>query len=296
VYERFDPARVSFLEVELKPVCDTLDLSHSIGIDKRAQTPPSLTLSVEPETFSIGDDSNEVLHNTVVVLPDLLSVAECESIILDTERIMCENVSRGVKTEKWALFSHFAPENQQIIENLLQKHVLEFIELRLPNVANSLFQHRCRPVSSDHPALHCVNTDKSTGTGTIARDIDEGRDARSSAPVPRGMPMSFYWDDPVVIKYIAGNRLAPHEDMRELTIVVPLNPTERFPLEGGGTRFWLEGTSPEDTDGNNGVLLTPPPGSGIVFNGDITHSGNSVHEGTRFVLMTSINMDMDSYD
>jgi len=113
----------------------------------------------------------------------------------------------------------------------------------------------------------------------------------------------YHWDDPVVIKYIAGNQLAPHEDMRELTIVVPLNPlgekddTAKFPLVGGGTRFWLEGTSPESATSDAGVSIKPSPGSGILFNGDITHSGNSVHQGTRFVLMTSICLDEDSdYD
>jgi hypothetical protein len=71
----------------------------------------------------------------------------------------------------------------------------------------------------------------------------------------------------------------------------PNHQIENFPLVGGGTCFWLEGTpgvTPENTDG---VLLKPPPGSGIIFNGDITHSGNSVDGGTRFVLMTSINLD-----
>jgi hypothetical protein len=192
-------------------------------------------------------------------MPGLLTEAECESIVLDTGRILRENGKRGVKTENWASFSSFTPECQEIIDRLLRQHVLTFIESRLPEVAERLFRRN-----------------------------SQSNAASSPASVPTGMPMSFYWDEPVAIKYIAGNRLAPHEDMRELTIVIPLNPMESFPLVGGGTRFWLAGTTP---DGENGVLVKPPPGSGIIFNGDITHSGNSVYEGTRYVLMTSINLD-----
>ena len=105
--------------------------------------------------------------------------------------------------------------------------------------------------------------------------------------------MEYYWDDPVVIKYKAGNKLAPHTDERDLTIVVPLNPLRDFPLDGGGTRFWIGGTTPELADDDSGVSLKPKCGSGILFNGNITHSGNSVERYSRFVLMTSITLDQD---
>ena len=150
------------------------------------------------------------------------------------------------------------------MDRLLRQHVLTFIKLRMPEVAQHLFG------CNSHSA---------------------------TAEMPTERPMDFYWDEPVVIKYIAGNTLAPHEDMRDLTIVVPLNPLESIPLVGGGTRFWPGGDAPEAGTANagskSGVLLKPPPGSGIIFNGDITHSGNSVYEGTRFVLMTSINLDSE---
>lgn len=235
-----------------------------------AGTPASGSVPVE--------DQAPLLHNTVVVLPGLLTEGECEAIVLETERILRENrASRGVKTEKWATFSRFDPECRRILDRLLREHVLAFIELRLPDVARRLF----RRGGADDAGSEVSDDD---GGRRCGRD-DGGK------PVPTGMPMDYYWDDPVVIKYTAGNRLAPHEDMRELTIVVPLNPLGGFPLEGGGTRFWPEGTAPEDAGSDAGVSVHPAPGSGIIFNGNITHSGNSVYGGTRFIMMTSINLD-----
>mmetsp|Transcript_55784 Transcript_55784/g.63112 ORF Transcript_55784/g.63112 Transcript_55784/m.63112 type:complete len:141 (-) Transcript_55784:17-439(-) len=93
----------------------------------------------------------------------------------------------------------------------------------------------------------------------------------------------------------------------------------------GGTKFWVEGTTPDnalekiqnvlcrnnniataddnDDDEDNddgGIEITPSLGSGILFNGEITHTGSEVVEGTRFVLMTSITLDTkedyDDYD
>ena len=57
--------------------------------------------------------------------------------------------------------------------------------------------------------------------------------------------------------------------------------------------FWLEETTPDLARAEDGVLLKPPAGWGIIFNGEITHSGESVEAGTRFVLMTSIVLDND---
>lgn len=229
----FDPATTKFFEVQLAPRYSLSSSMNTPAVESMPQPP--------------------LLHNTVVVLPDLLTKDECESIVRDTERNINEN--EGVKTEKWVMYHRLDSESQKTIDRLLTKHVIAFLELRLPHVAQRLFH---------------------------------GKNSKSE---PKGRSLNFYWDDPVIIKYLAGNRLAPHDDMRELTIVVPLNPLTAFPLDGGGTRFWLEGTCPDQALETDGVSISPSAGSGILFNGDITHSGNSVLQGTRFVLMTSINLD-----
>jgi len=215
-----------------------------------------------------SDLSTPLLHNTIVVLPNLISSTECELLVNEAERILRENKAsnvQGCRTESWSLYSRFDKDCQDVMDRVLGQHVLAFIRQRLPKVAKQLFDSNTRNMPQGE------------------RKEDKDGSAKDK--------MACYWDDPVVIKYKAGNELAPHEDMRELTIVVPLNPLGDFPLTGGGTRFWLETISPEYADSNGGISLKPAAGTGILFNGNITHSGNAVHAGTRFVLMTSITLD-----
>jgi hypothetical protein len=182
--ESFDPAHSQFLEVNLQP----------LGTAKGSGNTNS-------------EDQMPLLRNTILVLPGLLTEDECELIVLDTGRILRENKARVTLRENWASFSSFTPECQKIVERVLREHVLAFIDLRLPDVANRLFHRNSKPR---------VNANGQT---------------QGCRAVPTGMPMSFYWDEPVAIKYFAGNRLAPHEDMRELTIVIPLNPVSGLQLQ-----------------------------------------------------------------
>ena len=215
---------------------------------------------------------SQILYNRIAVLPNIITKEECATIAKDTERILGENKARNIqgrKTESWATYSRFSSESQQVMDRLLGQHVLEFLDRRMPEISEAILKGQS-PCS-----------DFKSFTRKIGKK--NGKDITN-----------FCWDDPVVIKYDAGNQLAPHEDMRDLTIVVPLNPLKGdfpLPLTGGGTRFWLEGTTPACAISDDGVLLKPPAGWGIIFNGEITHSGESVEAGTRFVLMTSIVLD-----
>ena len=201
------------------------------------------------------------LHNTVLVLPELLSAAECELLKQEAQRVLnlTEKTGQCQGKETWALGSKFSPEGQIVLEKLLQRRAFSFLQGYLPGML---------PPS-----------DRSNG--------------RKHSLTPSGEDLKDIWDEAVVIKYLPGNRLAPHEDLRPLTLVVPLE----HPTDGGGTTFWLQDSLPRFVDettqmeSSNGVTLKPPPGSGIIFNGDITHSGASVHKGTRWILMTSLSVE-----
>lgn len=258
--ESFEPASCIYSELKLVP----------------SLSPPSPDTTAAVQANEPTTSSSALPQNILILLPGLLTAEECEWLVRDTERLLCENSTKGgVKTEKWALLSRLGQRSQQILDKMLGKNVLEFIELRLPAVAKQLLGPR--PEGSSDASARSVLQEEGGGTS-------DG---------PRAMPMSYYWDEPVIIKYLAGNDLAPHEDLRELTIVVPLNPSEKFPLVGGGTRFWPEvgACSDSEVSCETGVSVEAPPGCGIIFNGDMTHSGNPVHQGTRFLLMTSINLD-----
>ena len=252
----FDPGQSDYFEVKL------------IGRDDNEKTPVCPSVA--------NQQTSQLLHNRIAILPNIMTNEECAGIAKETERILEENKAQNIqgrKTESWATYRRFNSESQEVIDKLLGQHVLEFLDRRMPEISKEILKGRS--TCSDFKSF--------------ARKI--GKKNRKNIT-------SFCWDDPVVIKYDAGNRLAPHEDMRDLTIVVPLNPLLKgdspLPLTGGGTRFWLEGTTPECATADDGVLLKPPAGWGIIFNGEITHSGESVEAGTRFVLMTSIVLDNES--
>jgi len=252
----FSPGMSRYFEINLTASCDTCRNEQQ---HKQART--------NEENKSL------ILYNTVIVLPDLLSAEECKGLCIDADRILNDKKAkniRGCKTERWALYSLFGRNSQAIMDRVLGDHVLSFLELRLPDVAQTLF-------SDSRVAAYSRMKQKSSKKR-----------------------MTFYWDDPVVIKYSGGNELAPHCDMRDLTIVIPLQyPDDKRTTSHrreGGTKFWLQETSPEQATATCGISVMPTLGSGIMFNGDITHSGSAISSGTRFVLMTSITFDDDVHD
>ena len=256
----FDPVKSDYFEVKL--------VESSVGRDDCDETPVPAPVR----------HSTPILHNKIAILPEIITTEECASIANDTERIFKENNAKkiqGRKTESWAAYSRFSSKNQKVMNRILGEHILEFLDKRMPGVVEKILNGH-NGDDSDAGKFSTFKTLSRRFGKTNAKEVT-----------------SYCWDDPVVIKYDAGNCLAPHEDMRDLTIVIPLNPLAEYPLRGGGTMFWLEGTTPENARAEDGVLLKPPAGWGIIFNGEITHSGESVEAGTRFVLMTSIVLDGD---
>ena len=90
-----------------------------------------------------------------------------------------------------------------------------------------------------------------------------------------------------------------------LTVLIPLTaPTDDF--TGGGTGFWARDKVLSDKalsdlmdeygdalksetvpEGAPTAVLTPKPGTALVFGGDVTHAGMPVKTGTRSVFVAS---------
>ena len=59
-------------------------------------------------------------------------------------------------------------------------------------------------------------------------------------------------------------------------------------FSGGGTGFWAGGRAVEEsTDTAPDVVLTPAPGTVLLFGGDVTHAGMPVMDGLRSVFVAS---------
>lgn len=87
--------------------------------------------------------------------------------------------------------------------------------------------------------------------------------------------------------YEADGYFGAHKDHLALTVLIPLtSPTSDF--SGGGTGFW-KGNREVDENPQTppDVVLKPPPGSALIFGGDVTHSGMPVEAGYRSVFVCS---------
>ena len=330
----FDPYVSPYYELKLRPN-NTEHAEHSTS--KTALSVVSSSSTSNATTDSTNDRKNKehpqqvvpqgseynstILPNTIVVVPNLMTDDECQNIVAETKQIIQDDQTTGCKTETWISYGRYDPTTTQpMLDRILVEQVLVLLRARMPILAHDLH----------------ITEEAATAAGP-----ENGTSRRTTKT--RQDLMKQYWDDPVVIQYTDGNELAPHNDLRDLTIVIPLQyppassedhpttttTTTTTPAPAGhgkgGTKFWLQGIDPEaaletikgiqnqkntstnsntnrrigdlDCVDDGGVDIAPAVGSGIVFNGEITHTGAAVLQGTRYVLMTSITLDdEDEYD
>ena len=107
--------------------------------------------------------------------------------------------------------------------------------------------------------------------------------------------LEFSLDEPAVNVYYPGGEFRPHEDLKQLTVFVPLSPDGSF--TGGGTAFWSEHIDVEaggDVERYQPTLvLRPPRGTAALWGGDITHAGQPVASGVRHIFVASFSLVRD---
>ena len=103
------------------------------------------------------------------------------------------------------------------------------------------------------------------------------------------MTFAFSGHEPAINVYTSGGEFEPHEDKYMLTVLVPLSPLDGF--EGGGTGFWSDDAPRVGGPGGEPTLvMRPPPGTALMWTGDITHAGLPVTAGTRHVFVCSFDL------
>lgn len=102
----------------------------------------------------------------------------------------------------------------------------------------------------------------------------------------------FEWaaDEPSVNRYNVGGEFEAHRDGYTLTIIILLSKEGSF--VGGGTEFLEpdESGGERDTNERKSILIQPPQGAAILFDGDITHSGSPVISGVRHLYVASFSL------
>eukprot|EP00929_Paragymnodinium_shiwhaense_P092086 TRINITY_DN51977_c0_g1_i1.p1 TRINITY_DN51977_c0_g1~~TRINITY_DN51977_c0_g1_i1.p1 ORF type:complete len:387 (-),score=53.35 TRINITY_DN51977_c0_g1_i1:14-1174(-) len=222
----------------------------------------------------LSDTSAPFLCNSVLLIPDFLTKAECHLLMeaADCRRAALtalEEQQRGVAALPAKSLEdldsglsrlsmrHLAQDAQQLSLHILQDRVLPFLEQQLPEVAHHLF----------------------------------GRSAGL-----KEMAFSFSPNEPAVNRYSVGGEFKVHTDCYAVTVNVLLSEPESF--TGGGTAFWQQGQDAATSVAfalepsiDDALLLQPRQGTGVLFNGNVHHSGRPVQSGTRHLYVASFNLD-----
>jgi hypothetical protein len=214
------------------------------------------------QLVAIGPNSAPLTHNSVLVVPAVLTHTECDQLVRAADRWLDsgaedEGCLRGGDEQeplRRVRVSRMDASARALVERVLKGQVLPLLEAELPAAAQALF-----------------------GDG---------------APLCE-MAIRFAAAEPVVSRYTAGGALFPHEDLEALTVLIPLSSHGAY--EGGGTAFWADGCA-RHPDGHPecgtpvelpSCVLKPPRGSAMLYGGDLLHAAAEVTSGVRHICVCS---------
>ena len=222
------------------------------------------------------DDTSKTLElNSVLLFPNLLTETECILLFNDVECCHNKFLQRSLKAEQLAetpagpFPSHvrvgrarwkicdLSKVTQQIFSEMLYSRFLPFIATQ-PHLERFVWEQSL-------PACEPSSTKK----------------------LPE---LSFYFaeNEPAINRYTTCGIFEPHVDSHAITVNILLS--DKF--TGGGTQFWREtGDQALSDDGSIGeptCIIHPKVGCGMIWNGNVMHSGAETVSGTRYLLVASL--------
>jgi hypothetical protein len=235
---------------------------------------PTYAEGVHYDTVRLGADAKDVERNSVLLLPNLLSAAECAQLIddVDVNGIEDAKTGSGGGFERHSL-AHLSASTSTLFDKVLRERLLPFVSAKLPAVEDYLWARSTREA------------------------VDAGRDgmtslapteARTAGTLLGELPYRFTPKEPAINRYSDGGEFSAHTDQQGLTINILLRDGS---FEGGGTAFWEEGATPPWQGGDPSTLcLQPTAGVGVLFNGTVKHAGRPVTAGVRHLLVASFSI------
>jgi hypothetical protein len=213
------------------------------------------------EVVAIGTGCVPLLHNSVLVAPDVLTPAECDELMLAADLWLaggeegdcCLRGGDEHEPLRRVRVSRMDARPRATVERMLKHRVFALMERHLPATTRALFG-----------------------------------DAALSETAIR-----FAAAEPVVSVYTAGGALYPHEDLEALTVLIPLSPPDAF--TGGGTSFWPDGCARHPNEHPEcgtpmsapSCVLKPLRGSAMLYGGGLLHAANEVLSGVRHIFVCS---------
>jgi hypothetical protein len=204
-----------------------------------------------------GCCGDELLHDSILQLPSLVTLAECATLI--------------------AAADHFCAADGEWSDVALRR-----IECHPDGVNLDGESHSLAHIILAR-ALWCIECLRPELAGALFPEAYDLGD----------LWIQFSGEEPALNRYTRGGDFDAHQDGHALTVLVPLS-TSDVGFGGGGTAFWSEATIGTDPSAACGVppslVMKPPAGTGLFWRGHLTHAGLPVTSGTRHVFVASFNL------
>mmetsp|Transcript_1197 Transcript_1197/g.3361 ORF Transcript_1197/g.3361 Transcript_1197/m.3361 type:complete len:360 (+) Transcript_1197:38-1117(+) len=202
----------------------------------------------------LSEHSALFFSNSVILMPDLLTPAECglladacesQSLCADGS---CGHAPSGPFMRRYCV-CELDFEVQELNASMIHDRLLPFFEQQIPEVAKELF----------------------------------GRSSGLS-----DMTLKYHSLEPCINRYTHGGDYHRHTDDFNVTLLVSLSEPDSF--VGGGTNFWPQGLTSAESDLAGPVLVQPRRGTGVIFNGNVEHSARVVERGIRHTYVASLTL------
>ena len=208
---------------------------------------------------SASDVQDQMLHDSILLLPSLVTPVECATLIAAAERFCAADAAElAADVPLRRIECHPDGVNldgeSHALAHIILARALWSIESLQPELAGALFPE--------------------------AYDLGD-------------LWFGFSGREPTLNRYTSGGDFDAHQDGHALTVIVPLS-TADVHFGGGGTAFWSEATIGPDPTNAKGVapslVMRPPAGTGMFWRGHLTHAGLPVTYGTRHVFVAGFNL------
>lgn len=228
------------------------DMTERVG-GPFQQVPLQAAASAD-EAECCGD---KLLLDSILMLPSLVSPAECATLIAAAEHHCAADEWSDVTRHRIPCHPDGAnlDEASHKLSHIILSRALWAVESLRPELAGALFPDAC--------------------------DLGD-------------FWFHFSGDEPTINRYTSGGNFEPHQDGGcDLTVFVPLS-TSEVDFCGGGTAFWsasLIGPDPNcANDFPPSLVMKPPAGTGLFWRGNITHAGLPVASGIRHVFVAGFTL------
>lgn len=235
------------------------------------------------EFLDDGKDSlSESIGNgkAVVCIPDVASSDDCLALFAAALQA-CEG--RGPADRGRSRFSvsdptSFSNDVVLMCDEILLR-VLDYIDEHIPSIYETLFQPS-ETWASNQPLNAQLEQP------TVPPEMYLADMACSLRDLYMMGELEWSEGEPAINVYETNGYFGAHKDHLALTVLIPLTSPEDF--VGGGTGFWAGNREVDENPKDlPTTVLKPPPGSALVFGGDVTHAGMPVENGYRSVFVCS---------